>query len=90
MELFRDHNEAISAVLLDMTMPRMGGVETFGELRKIRPDVRVILSSGYNEQEATQEFAGKDLAGFISKPYRPRVLIEMLRRLLAPDPRPRA
>ena len=67
-------------VLLDLTMPRMDGEETFRELRRIRPDVRVIISSGYNEQESTNRFAGKGLAGFIQKPYGVRPLVEKIRQ----------
>ena len=47
-----------------------------------RPDVRVLLSSGYNEQDVVSRFAGKGLAGFIQKPYRPVALIERIRSLL--------
>ena len=81
VEIFRKHQDEISVVLLDMTMPHMGGEEAFDEIRKIRKDVRVILSSGYNEQQVTSNFAGKGLAGFIQKPYRPSELIEKLRQL---------
>ena len=69
VEVFRKHADKIDCVLLDLTMPRMNGEEAFRELRRIRPDVRVILCSGYNEQDVTQHFAGKGLAGFIQKPY---------------------
>ena len=48
----------------------MNGEETFQELRRLRQDVPVILSSGYNEQEAISRFPGQGLAGFIQKPYR--------------------
>jgi CheY-like chemotaxis protein len=72
---FAARPEAIDLVLLDMTMPNMDGSEAFQELRKLRPDVRVILSSGYNEQDATNRFAGKGLAGFIQKPYRAAKLL---------------
>jgi PAS domain S-box-containing protein len=56
-------------VLLDLTMPVMDGVECFGELRRLRPGLKVLLSSGYSQQDATQHFAGKELAGFVQKPY---------------------
>jgi CheY-like chemotaxis protein len=69
-------------VLLDLTMPRMGGEEAFRELRLIRDDVRVVLSSGYNEQEITQRFTGKDHAGFIQKPYTMAGLREALQAAL--------
>ncbi|TLS66714.1 response regulator [Mariprofundus erugo] len=71
LELFRARGQEIRAVLMDLTMPRMGGEECFRELRRINPDVRVVLTSGYNEQDAIQTFTGKRLAGFIQKPVSP-------------------
>ena len=82
---FRIHSDEISVVLLDLTMPHMDGEETFRELRKLKPDVRVVLSSGYNEQDVTQRFAGKGLAGFIQKPYKLATLTEILRIALDGD-----
>ena len=82
VELFRKHAEDIVCVILDLTMPHMDGEETFRELRRIRKDVCVILSSGYNEQDITQRFVGKDLAGFIQKPYQSASLIEKVREVL--------
>jgi len=84
IQRFREHAESIAAVLLDMTMPRMGGEVVFRELRRIRPGVRVILCSGYNEQDATSRFPGKGLAGFIRKPYGLGELIGVIRRVLEP------
>jgi len=74
VEVFAQHHGDICAVLLDMTMPHMNGEEVFRRIRTIQPDVQVILSSGYNEQDATNRFAGKGLAGFIQKPYLPTAL----------------
>lgn len=82
LELYRQHENEIVAVLLDMTMPRMDGKECFSELRRISPDVKVILSSGYNEQDATSRFVGQGLAGFIQKPYSSDLLIEKLRAMI--------
>ena len=59
----------IALVLLDLTMPVMSGEETLSELQGFDPNVRVLLTSGYNEIEAVQQFAGKGSAGFIQKPY---------------------
>ena len=50
-------------------MPVMGGEEAFLEIKKIRPNLAIILSSGYDEQEATRRFAGKGVEAFIQKPY---------------------
>jgi len=69
VEVFRKHHKAIVGVILDMTMPRMDGKECYHELCKIDPDVRVILSSGYGEEDAVDRFQSMGLAGFIQKPY---------------------
>ena len=50
-------------------MPGMDGEQTCRELKRIRPDARVILSSGFDESEIARRFAGEQLAGFIQKPY---------------------
>jgi|GEM_PF-536774 len=82
LDFFFAHRDEIRLVILDMTMPHMSGEETFRELRRLKPDVKVLLSSGYNEQEATHRFSGKGLAGFIQKPYRASELLERIRIVL--------
>lgn len=82
LEVFRDRAEEIACVILDLTMPEMSGEEVFRELQSLKRDVCVILSSGYNEQDVIQRFAGKGLAGFIQKPYRVANLREMLNAIL--------
>ncbi|MDQ7003245.1 MAG: response regulator, partial [Ghiorsea sp.] len=69
LEIYKREKNHISMVLLDLTMPRMGGEETFYQLLNINPDVKVILSSGYCESEIQARFEGKGLYGFIQKPY---------------------
>jgi two-component system cell cycle sensor histidine kinase/response regulator CckA len=80
--LFRLHANEIDAVLLDLTMPKMPGDVVLRELRRIRPDVRVIVTSGYDEQEAASRLAGEGLAGFIQKPYQPLLLIDKMCEVL--------
>ena len=82
LKVFHAHGAEIACVILDLTMPEMGGEEAFRELRNVRSDVRVILSSGYNEQEVTQRFVGRGLAGFIQKPYTMANLRSTLTRVL--------
>jgi PAS domain S-box-containing protein len=81
LEVFRTSGDGIDGVILDLTMPEMGGEEVFRELRRLCQDVRVILSSGYSEQEVTKRFAGKKIAGFIQKPYTMKMLRETLERV---------
>jgi CheY-like chemotaxis protein len=83
VKIFEAKKDEIVAIVLDMTMPEMSGEEAFREVRRIRSDVVVILSSGYNEVEATRRFTSKGLAGFLQKPYSPEDLAEKLATALA-------
>ena len=83
VEAFRAHLDEIDCVLLDLSMPRMGGQETYRALRKTSGDVRVVLSSGYGEDDALRRFDSEGLAGFIQKPYTAEALLTMLRQVLA-------
>jgi two-component system cell cycle sensor histidine kinase/response regulator CckA len=69
LELFERDPDRVSVVLLDMTMPVMSGEETLRLMRKIRPELPIVLTSGFNESEAVGRFAGKGLSGFLQKPY---------------------
>ena len=69
VEAFRRCSDEVVAILLDMTMPHMSGKETFAELRRIQPDVKVILISGYAEEEAKSRFNAEGLLGFLQKPF---------------------
>jgi PAS domain S-box-containing protein len=75
---YRQHQDEIVCVLLDLTMPKMSGEETFHALRQIRSDVRVILSSGYGKAATTERFSQLGPAGFIQKPYQFETLVARL------------
>ncbi len=70
-------------VLLDLTMPHRDGEQTFTALRQLRPDVRVVLMSGFSEQEALVRFTGKGLASFLQKPFTFEQLGATVRKVLA-------
>jgi CheY-like chemotaxis protein len=82
VDIFGEKASEISIILLDLTMPLMSGEETLRRLQSIRSDVKVVLTSGYNEMEAIQRFAGNGLAGFIQKPYTPTQLAEKIKTVL--------
>jgi two-component system cell cycle sensor histidine kinase/response regulator CckA len=75
LDTFREQQDKIDLVLLDLTMPVLNGEELFRELRRIDPNVRVLLASGYSEEEATKRFAGRGLSGFVRKPFEGRKLL---------------
>ena len=74
----QEHQESITAVILDMTMAVMGGEEALDRMKAIRPAVPVIVSTGYGEIEAVRHFAGKDMAGLLEKPYTVNQLMESI------------
>ncbi len=82
LEVFKRQRAEIDAVILDLTMPHMDGHETFREMRRLQPDARVFLSSGYNEHEINERFSGQGLVGFIQKPYQLKTVAAMLRGAL--------
>jgi len=82
LEAFGKHPGKIRLVVLDMTMPHMDGEACFRELRRLDPDVKVIMTSGYNEQDVISRFVGKGLAGFVQKPYKIGDLLPKIREIL--------
>jgi CheY-like chemotaxis protein len=83
IETFDARAAEIDAVLLDLSMPRMSGEETLTALRKRRPEPRVVLTSGYSEDEISAKFEGKGLAGFVHKPFRASELVDKIHAVLA-------
>jgi PAS domain S-box-containing protein len=79
---FAKEKETIDLVILDLTMPHLDGEACFRELRQIKPSVKVILSSGYNEQDVVDRFAGKGLFGFVQKPYTTEELLNKIREAI--------
>ena len=82
VEIFRRRADEIHAVVLDRTMPDMSSEEAFDEMRRIRPDARIILISGRSEERATWYFLDKGLDAFLHKPFEPGALLDRIRRIL--------
>jgi PAS domain S-box-containing protein len=82
VNLFRAHANEIRLVLLDRTMPGASGEETFGAVRTIRPDVPVLLVSGYADEDSPQRRTEADVTGFLQKPFLPEILLERVRGIL--------
>ena len=80
LALYQEHAADIDLVLLDLSMPVMNGAETFKKLREINPQVRVLLSSGYDKEVVNRRFDDwQGLAGFLQKPYNLSVLNETIK-----------
>jgi CheY-like chemotaxis protein len=82
VEIYRERIGKIGLVILDMTMPGMGGRETFEKLRELNPRVRAILSTGYSEDERARQMLAMGVKAFVQKPYRIDDLASTVRRIL--------
>ncbi len=85
IDVFRRRKDAVDLVLIDLTMPAMDGDAALREIRNIRDDVAVILSSGYSEQDVRERLQDSVPDAFIQKPYKVGTLIGTINRLLKPN-----
>jgi signal transduction histidine kinase len=83
---FREHADEIVVVLMDLTMPNMDGITAMNEILGIRPDAKVIISSGFNREELKERFNVQLPSGFIRKPYNMSELEAELRRIMGEEP----
>jgi PAS domain S-box-containing protein len=84
IDLLRDNAGEVVLVLLDLIMPVLSAEHAVPELKRIRPDVKIVLTSGFNESEAIQRFSGAQLAGFVQKPFTTTQLAEKVKSVLGP------
>ena len=83
LEQFRCQPHGFALVLLDLTMPFMDGEETYARLKEIRPDIPVVLCTGFIQQDRLQRLMTSGLAGFLRKPVAPDEIVAMVRATLA-------
>jgi ligand-binding sensor domain-containing protein/signal transduction histidine kinase/CheY-like chemotaxis protein len=90
IDIFQRDPDRIDCVLLDLTMPRLSGAETLLELRALREDVSVVITSGYTEQEAAGQLRlaseGAEVQGFVQKPWTPAALVAAIEVALESNP----
>jgi signal transduction histidine kinase/CheY-like chemotaxis protein len=82
---FREQADEIAVVLMDLTMPNMDGLTAMSEIYKISPDIKVIISSGFNKEELSERITDQPPCGFIRKPYSMNVLEAEMRRVMLTD-----
>ncbi len=82
LEVFRTHAAEIVCSIVDMTMPGLDGVSCVREIRRIKPDAKVLLSSGFTRTDITEQFGDADASGFLQKPYDLDALRAELSRVL--------
>ena len=82
LQEFERRRQEIVAVLLDLTMPQLDGVDLLHELHAVAPDTPVLVMSGYSEHEVSMRLAGAAVGGFIQKPFQSRELLARMFQLL--------
>ena len=89
VQLFRERRDDLQLVVLDLLMPGLSGEEVFATLTEERPNLPVILTSGYPKEIATRQLdAAATLAGFIKKPFRLNELVDLVSSVLDPEDTP--
>ena len=86
LEVFEAHPDEIALVLLDLTMPRLNGQEVLRRIKAVRPDVKVILMSGYTEEDVAGRFSADELSGVLEKPFKLADLRRKVRMALERGP----
>ena len=82
VDLFRKHHGRIVVVLLDMTMPQLGGIDAMREMREIEPSIPIVLVSGYSEVDVASLMQGEQPDDFVQKPFKGKDLKKSLYRVL--------
>jgi len=82
IELYKANRDKIDMVILDMIMPGVGGGKAYDRMKKINPDIKVLLSSGYSINGQAEEILERGCDGFIQKPFNMRQFSQKIREIL--------
>jgi len=81
LKILQEKGETVSCVLLDLTMPDLGGTDVLKEIREFLPDLPVIMVSGYMEEEVAEALTGLEIQGFLQKPFSMSRLVKTLEKI---------
>jgi len=79
---FARRADEISLVILDLTMPEMTGDQALVEIRRLRPQVPIVLTSGFGEEEVLERLSNVIIDGFLKKPFRVEDFSNLIRAVL--------
>ena len=85
VRIYEANRERIDLVILDMYMPDINGAEVFDRLKEINPDIKVLMSSGYNLESHAHEALALGCVGFVRKPYTIKQLRQTIEKTLGRD-----
>jgi nitrogen fixation/metabolism regulation signal transduction histidine kinase len=78
LEIFEAHKDTITLLILDLTMPRLGGIDTLKRIRQIKPNIRVIFTSGYTKDDVARHFTTERSPHFLKKPFTSQELLQAI------------
>ena len=78
---YSENQNSIDVILMDLTMPRMNGMEASEKICEINPDARIILCSGYGVEDAREKFAHCPFTAYVKKPFKINALVEKIESL---------
>lgn len=82
VKIYKEHKSTIRLIILDLIMPEMSGVETFEQLKKINPVVKVLISSGFSVEDQAAQLLNRGCEGFLQKPFGIEELSRKVREIL--------
>ena len=82
VDIYEANPGAIDLVLMDMIMPKLGGSQAFVKIREIDPNAKILLSSGFVNEEDIQHLLKQGACGFLAKPHRLPVVVKAIREAL--------
>ena len=82
VDIYEANPGAIDLVLMDMIMPKLGGSQAFVKIREIDPEAKILLSSGFVNEEDIQHLLKQGACGFLAKPHRLPVVVKAIREAL--------
>ena len=88
LELYQEQGDRVDLVILDLGMPGMGGLKCLERLRRLDPQVKVLVASGYSHQGMVNQVLAAGAAAFVAKPFRKKDLLGMVRQVLDEPPAP--
>jgi len=86
--IFKENHQSIDLTILDLGMPGMGGFKCMLEMKKIVPDSKIIIASGYSEVFQTEDLMKSGASGFIQKPFKLKSVLEKIREVLDENTQP--
>lgn len=85
LAVYQEAGNGIDLVILDLIMPELSGAECFEELRKINPEVKVLVASGHVASDQIQQLVKSGAKGFVKKPYSLAEMLKSIRAALDPS-----